>query len=104
MLDMGFIPDVERIVGAAAEEPADAVLLGDDAAGNPPPRRRLPQQSGRSLGRAAGLARDDRAQALVVVAPDDKREALRRLIRTEDVKNALIFCNRKHDVDILYNR
>src|SRR5690606_35274971 len=32
----------------------------------------------------------------------DKREALRRLIRAEDVKNAVIFCNRKRDVDILY--
>src|SRR5262249_24581272 len=33
--------------------------------------------------------------------PQDKREALRRLIGSEDVKNALIFCNRKRDVDIL---
>jgi superfamily II DNA/RNA helicase len=41
-------------------------------------------------------------QSLVVVAPSDKREALRRLISSEDVKNALIFCNRKRDVDILY--
>jgi superfamily II DNA/RNA helicase len=40
-------------------------------------------------------------QALVTVEPQDKREALRRLIRSEDVKNALIFCNRKRDVDIL---
>ena len=32
----------------------------------------------------------------------DKREALRHLIALEDVKNALIFCNRKRDVDILY--
>jgi len=32
----------------------------------------------------------------------DKRETLRRLLRQEDVKNALIFCNRKRDVDILY--
>ena len=28
-----------------------------------------------------------------------KREALRRLIRENDVKNAIIFCNRKRDVD-----
>ena len=27
---------------------------------------------------------------------------MRRLIRSEDVKNALIFCNRKRDVDILF--
>src|SRR5207247_5232278 len=40
-------------------------------------------------------------QSLVVVAAEDKRDALRRLIGSEDVKNALIFCNRKRDVDIL---
>ena len=32
----------------------------------------------------------------------DKRDALRKLIEKEDVKNAIIFCNRKRDVDILY--
>src|SRR4029077_14733839 len=32
----------------------------------------------------------------------DRREALRRLIRTQHVQNALIFCNRKTDVDILH--
>jgi superfamily II DNA/RNA helicase len=41
-------------------------------------------------------------QSLAVIRPEDKREALRRLIRSEDVKNALIFCNRKRDVDILF--
>jgi superfamily II DNA/RNA helicase len=41
-------------------------------------------------------------QSLAVICPQDKREALRRLIRSEDVKNALIFCNRKRDVDILF--
>jgi superfamily II DNA/RNA helicase len=41
-------------------------------------------------------------QALLVVETMDKRETLRRLLRHEDVKNALIFCNRKRDVDILY--
>jgi superfamily II DNA/RNA helicase len=37
-----------------------------------------------------------------MVNETDKREALRRLIRSEDVQNALIFCNRKKDVDILF--
>src|SRR4029450_1387163 len=41
-------------------------------------------------------------QGLVVVDEMDKREALRRLIKSEDGTNALIFCNRKKDVDILY--
>jgi superfamily II DNA/RNA helicase len=30
-----------------------------------------------------------------------KRESLRRLIREHDVKNAIVFCNRKRDVDVL---
>ncbi|HXP05735.1 MAG TPA: helicase-related protein, partial [Stellaceae bacterium] len=42
------------------------------------------------------------AQSIIVLHPEDKREALRRLIKSEDVKNALIFCNRKRDVDILH--
>jgi superfamily II DNA/RNA helicase len=41
-------------------------------------------------------------QSLAVIHPENKREALRRLIGSEDVKNALIFCNRKRDVDILF--
>jgi superfamily II DNA/RNA helicase len=41
-------------------------------------------------------------EGLALVAEHDKREALRRLIRTQNVQNALIFCNRKRDVDILY--
>jgi superfamily II DNA/RNA helicase len=41
-------------------------------------------------------------EGLALVAEHDKREALRRLIRTQNVQNALIFCNRKVDVDILY--
>jgi superfamily II DNA/RNA helicase len=39
---------------------------------------------------------------LALVAGHDKREALRRLVRAEEVQNALIFCNRKRDVDVLH--
>jgi superfamily II DNA/RNA helicase len=41
-------------------------------------------------------------QSLVMASIHDKREALRRLLRAQDVKNAFIFCNRKRDVDILF--
>ena len=41
-------------------------------------------------------------QALVRVSHADKRSALRFLIKSEDVKNALIFCNRKRDVAIVH--
>src|SRR4030095_2921033 len=40
-------------------------------------------------------------QGLAVVPEEDKREALRRLIKSQEIKNALVFCNRKRDVAIL---
>jgi superfamily II DNA/RNA helicase len=102
MLDMGFIPDVERIVGLLSK--ARQTLFF--SATMPPEIRRLAdaflnQPVAISVSPPASAA-ETVAQTLVVVAPEDKREALRRLIRSEDVKNALIFCNRKRDVDILY--
>ncbi len=102
MLDMGFIPDVERIVGLLPETrqtlffsatmPAEIRKLADAFLRNPIEVSVAPPAS------PAALV----VQSLAVVGPQDKREALRRLIRSEDVKNALIFCNRKRDVDILF--
>ncbi|MGE5268391.1 MAG: DEAD/DEAH box helicase, partial [Thiohalocapsa sp.] len=101
MLDMGFIPDVERIVGLlpktrqtlffSATMPPEIRRLADAFLNEPASISVAPPAS------PAALVQ----QALVVVEPHDKREALRRLIASEDVKNALIFCNRKRDVDIL---
>jgi superfamily II DNA/RNA helicase len=101
MLDMGFIPDVERIVGLlpkirqtlffSATMPPEIRRLADAFLMNPREISVAPPAS------PAALV----TQHLITVAPDDKREALRRLIRNEDVKNAIIFCNRKRDVDIL---
>jgi superfamily II DNA/RNA helicase len=102
MLDMGFIPDVERIVSLlpktrqtlffSATMPPEIRRLADAFLTDPVEIAVTPPASP-----AATVV-----QSLVVVDPQDKREALRRLIRAEDVKNALIFCNRKRDVDILY--
>ncbi|HEV2099683.1 MAG TPA: DEAD/DEAH box helicase [Stellaceae bacterium] len=102
MLDMGFIPDVERIVGLlpknrqtlffSATMPAEIRKLADDFLNNPAEITVAPPASP-----AATVI-----QSLAVVDPRDKREALRRLLAAEDVKNALIFCNRKRDVDILF--
>jgi superfamily II DNA/RNA helicase len=39
---------------------------------------------------------------LVVVPEGEKRRALRKLLKREPVQNALIFCNRKRDVDVLF--
>ena len=102
MLDMGFIPDVERIVSML---PQNRQTLFFSATMGPEIRRLvdafLQNPKEIAVSRAASVATTI-TEGLVVVAEHDKREALRRLIRTQNVQNALIFCNRKRDVDILY--
>ncbi len=102
MLDMGFIPDVERIV-AMLPKTRQTLFFSATMA---PEIRRLSDaflQNPRliTVSKSASVATTIIA-GYVLVAETDKREALRRLIRSEDVQNALIFCNRKRDVDILY--
>ena len=63
--------------------------------------RSCPNPKEISVSRPASVATTI-TEGLALVAEHDKREALRRLIRTQKVQNALIFCNRKRDVDILY--
>ena len=103
MLDMGFIPDVERIV-SLLPQPRQTLMF---SATMPPEIRRLADAFLRNPVEIAVAPPASPAatvvQSLTVVDAHDKREALRRLLRSEDVKNALIFCNRKRDVDILYN-
>jgi superfamily II DNA/RNA helicase len=102
MLDMGFIPDVERIVGLL---PKNRQTLFFSATMAPEIRRLsdafLSNPRVITVSKSASVATTIVA-GLALVADQDKREALRRLIRSEDVQNALIFCNRKVDVDILY--
>lgn len=102
MLDMGFIPDIERIV---ARLPRSRQTLMFSAT-LPPEIRRLADQFLNSpievsVSPPASTAATV-TQAIVRVAPADKRRALRFLIKSEDVKNALIFCNRKRDVAIVH--
>jgi superfamily II DNA/RNA helicase len=101
MLDMGFIPDVERIV--ATLPPLRQTLFF--SATMPPEIKRLadrflsnPKEVTVS---APASASKNIVQGLVVVQEDDKREALRALIKEQDIKNAIVFCNRKKDVAIL---
>ncbi len=104
MLDMGFIPDIERICKLlpftrqtlffSATMPPEIQRLADKFLHHPERVEVAPQAT---------------AAATIVQrlkkAPDDpagKREALRALMREIDVKNAIIFCNRKKDVGIVY--
>ena len=101
MLDMGFIPDVERIASLmprmrqtlffSATMPPEIRKLADQFLINPKEITVAPPASP-----AATVA-----QHKVTVADRDKRAALRQLITQEDVTNAIIFCNRKRDVDVL---
>jgi superfamily II DNA/RNA helicase len=105
MLDMGFIPDIERIVKLI---PFTRQTLFFSAT-MPPEITRLADQFLHSpvrveVSRAASTATTV-TQRLVGVSKKDfeKRAALRDLIRSqENLKNGIIFCNRKRDVAELF--
>ena len=102
MLDMGFIPDVERIVSLlpmnrqtmlfSATMAKEIRRLADAFLQNPKEIRTT----------AAASVATTITSAFAIVEEEDKRRALRQLIKSEAVQNALIFSNRKRDVDILY--
>src|SRR5205823_107627 len=87
MLDMGFIPDVERIVGFLPRTRQTLFF----SATMPPEIRRLADAFlkdpvGISVAPPASPAALVE-QSLIVVAPEDKRDTLRHLIASEDGKN-----------------
>jgi len=112
MLDMGFIPDVEKIVSLipkirqtlffSATMPPEIKRLADVFLMNP-----------REITVAPPATPAEKiAQSLVMIDHSNKRDmdglakkkrdALRKLIVEDKVRNALVFCNRKRDVDILH--
>ena len=101
MLDMGFIPDVEKIVSLLP--PLRQTLFF--SATMPPAIRRLADAF---LHNPKEFAVDpptspaeNVSHSLIMVTPRGKAKALRDLLSGEFVINALIFCNRKRDVDSL---
>ena len=105
MLDMGFIPDIERICKMvpftrqtlffSATMPPEIQRITEAFLHNP---ERI------EIARQATTA--ETITQLLVAAPHhaaEKRETLRRLMReATDVKNGIIFCNRKSDVQIVW--
>ncbi|KQQ91488.1 DEAD/DEAH box helicase [Aureimonas sp. Leaf324] len=106
MLDMGFIPDIERICKMipftrqtlffSATMPPEITRLADQFLQNPV-RVEVAKASSTAL---------TVEQRLVATRKEDyeKRETLRRVIRDqgEELTNAIIFCNRKRDVSLLF--
>ena len=105
MLDMGFIPDIERICKMI---PFTRQTLFFTAT-MPPEIRRITEtflhnpekvEVARPATTAAGVSQ---FQVAVGREPHEKRETLRRLLHdAKDLQNAIIFCNRKREVALLY--
>ncbi len=105
MLDMGFIPDIERICKLV---PFTRQTLFFTAT-MPTEIRRITEQFLHNPVRvevakpATTLATTTQFLAKSGREPHEKRDTLRRLIRgAEGMKNAIVFCNRKRDVATLY--
>ena len=105
MLDMGFIPDIERICKLVpftrqtlfftATMPAEIKRITDQFLHNP-----VQVEVSRPATAATTIT-----QALVHTrsTPAEKRVTLRRLIRSaENLQNAIVFCNRKTEVALLH--
>ncbi|MGE0023982.1 MAG: helicase-related protein, partial [Hyphomicrobium sp.] len=104
MLDMGFIPDIEKICSLLP--PRRQTLFF--SATMPPEITRLVNQFLRDPERIEVAKPATTAKTITQsfrYCPDGedwvKREVLRDMIRGADVRNGIIFCNRKRDVAIL---
>ena len=104
MLDMGFIPDLERIFKLtpvkkqtlffSATMPAEITRLTKQFLNDP-----VRIEASRPATTAETIT-----QNLVRIPSSDpkaKRTALRELIARADVKNGIVFCNRKAEVDVV---
>src|SRR4030095_5244619 len=104
MLDMGFIPDIEIICSKLPR--ARQTLLF--SATMPPPIKKLADNF-LTDPKTIEVARPATAnvnieQRLVTTRGDKKRDVLRTILRGEEFKNAIIFCNKKTTVRELYTR
>ena len=99
MMDMGFIPDIERIVKMvpftrqtllfSATMPPEIKKLAEKFLSNP---REVAVSAPAST--AANVE-----QFMVYTTSREKKKLLGDLIKSEKVSNAFIFCNRKRDID-----
>ena len=101
MLDMGFIPDVERIVTLISKRRQTLLF----SATMPPEVRRLADSfliDPVTLQASPPSTTGERiADHLTIVKPRQKFKILKQLIDSQDVDKAIIFCNRKRDVSVL---
>ena len=105
MLDVGFIPDIERIgklvpftrqtLFFTATMPSEIQRIADTFLHNP-----VRVEVSKPATAATTITQ---LQVATGREPDEKRETLRRLLRSADgFKNAIVFCNRKREVALLH--
>ncbi len=104
MLDMGFIPDIERIFKLT---PAKKQTLFFSAT-MPPEITRLTKQFLHDPVRIEATPPATAAETITqhiaripTADPKAKRMALRALVGMSEVRNGIVFCNRKSEVDIV---
>jgi superfamily II DNA/RNA helicase len=98
MLDMGFIPDIEEICSKLPKSRQTLLF----SATMPPPIEKL---ASRFLNNPKSVevtrpatANINIEQRLVETTPDKKKDVLKDLLRSEEVRNSIVFCNRKTTV------
>ena len=98
MLDMGFIPDIEEICSKLPKSRQTLLF----SATMPPPIQKLAakflNEPKRIEVARPATANVNIEQRLIQVSADKKRDTLRGLLRDDEFKNAIIFCNRKSTV------
>ena len=102
MLDMGFIPDVEKIVSLLPKMRQTLFFSATMA----PEIRRLSDaflQNPKEITVApkSRPVTETVTQGIAIVNQRAKGDVLRKIIAKEEIKTAIIFCNRKRDVDTL---
>jgi superfamily II DNA/RNA helicase len=98
MLDMGFIPDIEEICSKLPKSRQTLLF----SATMPPPIQKLAakflNEPKRIEVARPATANVNIEQRLVNVRSDKKRDVLRDILRHDEVKNAIVFSNRKSTV------
>lgn len=103
MLDMGFIPDIEKIISLLPKKRQTLFFsatmaptikkLADSFLNKPQEIIITPESS----------VNGQIEEIVFFTKKEDKHRAIKRLLQTEPVQNAIIFCNRKKDVDLLFS-
>ena len=100
MLDMGFLPDIRRVLAASAAAASDAVLQRDDAAGDRGAGARDASQIRRRSTWISVRRRRSASRRRSIRFPQHLKAALLlALLKRGEIQDALVFTRTKHRAD-----